>query len=207
MLCKSTSYPPPPPDFFCYRVSVSAVPGRRTALPRPSRTHRRSSTYSMTPLIRGSNSRLPEPLAGRCPPDTRALAQPSAPRAAGPVADGPLPLPSRDAQIYGLTGRLPLLTPFSRPSSRGPAALHACCDFAPAMPAPTGPPRFGPEYATGRRRLRRSARFPADTLAALPQHPSQSAGPGGSPRRWAGSSRKVRLETSFSWDRDDLPVT
>ena len=124
MLCKSMNYPSPPrPSSSACRVSVSAVPGCRTALPRPSRTCRRSSMYSMTPLIRGSNLRLPEPPAGRCPPDTRAFAQPPTPRAAGPIADGPRTLPNRDVQLYGLTGRLPLFTPFSRPSSRAPAAL------------------------------------------------------------------------------------
>ena len=163
----------------------------------------------MTPLIRGSNPRLPEPLAGRCPPDTRAFAQPSAPRAAGPVADGPLPLPNRDVQLYGLTGRLPLLTPFSRPSSRAPATLHACCDFASAMPAPAGPHQFGPEYATGRWTQtaapfgstsgghargfapppfadRRSRRFVSAVGRVEPQGPSR---------------------TPLPRDRDDLPVT
>ena len=158
----------------------------------------------MTPLIRGSNPRLPEPLAGRCPPDTRALAQPSAPRAAGPVADGPRTLPNRDVQIYGITGRLPLLTPFSRPSSRAPAhqrrnasrLLRICTGDAGSCrtaPIRTGIRDRTPDAGGCAVRLD-FLRIPADTLTALPYHPSQTAGPGGSSRRWAGSSHEVRLE-------------
>ena len=211
MLCKSTSYPPPP-RFSAYRVSVSAVPGRRTALPRPSRTCRRPSTYSMTPLIRGSNLRLPEPPAGRCPPDTRAFAQPPTPRAAGPVADGPRTLLNRDVQLYGLTERLPLFTPFSRPSSRAPATLLLAAILPRRCRLRTDRPDTdrNTQPDAGRGRLRRSARFPVDTdtLAALPHHPPQTAGPGGSLRRWAESSRKVRLELpSRGTGMTCLPVT
>lgn len=119
MLCKSISYPPPP-DSDAYRVSVSAVPGRSTALPRPSRTHRRPSTHSSVPLIRGSNLRLPEHPAGRCSPDTRAFVQPSASRVASPVAGGSR---ASGTGISIFTAR-PNVYPFQRTFiSRAPAAL------------------------------------------------------------------------------------
>ena len=119
MLCKSISYPPPP-DSDAYRVSVSAVPGRSTALPRPSRTHRRPSTHSSVPLIRGSNLRLPEHPAGRCSPDTRAFVQPLTPRVASPVAGGSR-APGTGICIF--TAR-PNVYPFQRAFiSRAPAAL------------------------------------------------------------------------------------
>ena len=183
MLCRSISYPPPP-DSDAYRVSVPAVPGRRTALPRPDKTHRRSSTPPMTPLIRGSNLRLPEP-AGRCSPDTRAFAQPSTPRASGPVADGTPALPNPYLQLYGLTQHLRLAAAGPQRAHRPHFCLRLsigetgpCSDPTDSDRMPDAPVRLG---------LRRTPlRFHSIALRGLPARRFTTAG--------AGSSRKARLE-------------
>ena len=165
----------------------------------------------MTPPIRGSSLRLPEPHAGRCPPDTNAFAQPSTSRAPGPIAYGPRTLPNRDVQLYGLTGRFSLFPSFSQPSSRAPAALQ----LAAILPRrrrlrPDRPDADrNTQYVTGRRTRtatpfgsisgghacgfapplfedRRSRRFGTAVGRVEPQGPSR---------------------TSLSRDRDDLPVT
>ena len=104
-----------------------------------------------------------------------------------------------------------LLPPFSRPSSRAPATLHAlaaiCIGNAGVhcRPAPirTGIRNRTPD--TDGYAVRLDFRRTRLRLCTTPH--SQTSGPGGSPRRWAGSSRKVRLETSLPRDSDDLSVT
>ena len=215
MLCKSISYPLP--RFSACRVSVTAVPGRRTALPRPSRTHRSSSTYSISPLIRGNNLRLPKP-AGCCSPDTRAFVQPSPLCAARPrvrLRKGRSRFRTGMCSFTVWTGRLPF-TPF-QPAfvARTGDASRTCCDLHRQCRCPL-PARTDSDRNTQTGIHNRTPDtdgytvrldFRRTRLRLCPTLHSQTSGPGGSPRRWAGSSRKVRLETSLPRDRDDLPVT